>query len=244
MARNSEGVMSLAGQFAVPNTIPVSTTINSYISDIVNEITNSLDRNGKGAMLADLEMGGFKVTGMANGTVVTDGVSLGQLQASVYRPAVAVGGTSDAITATYAPPFAAYTPGMLFQFTATGANTIAGVTVNVDGHGDKPLLKYNSQPLLVGDITGAGHVCICTYDGTNALLLNPRDPLQASDVANKETVGEYVGLNDQATTSYTFDLPDKGKLVSGNFNLAQTFTVPSNADKAFPVKSWIDVWQK
>src|SRR5262245_51097346 len=101
MSRNASGVMTLAGQFAVPNTAPSSTTINSYIDDILNEITASLSRDGKGGMRAALAMGGFKITGLANGAASTDAASLGQLQSNITNAATSVGGTVDAITATF-----------------------------------------------------------------------------------------------------------------------------------------------
>ena len=72
MARAADGTMTLSGTFAVANTIPVSTTINGYISDITTEITDSWSRSGKGAALAHLSMGSFKMTTMADGVALTD----------------------------------------------------------------------------------------------------------------------------------------------------------------------------
>lgn len=79
MSRDDSGVMRLGGQFAVPFAIPNSATINGYISDITDEITNSLDRDSKAVMRGNIKMGGFKVTGLGNGTAATDAVAYGQL---------------------------------------------------------------------------------------------------------------------------------------------------------------------
>lgn len=87
--------------------------------------------------------------------------------------ATAVGGTVDAITATFSPAFTAYAVTMRFRFTATGANTITNPTISVDGLGAKVFKKLNGAALAAADIAGAGHVCDCTYDGVNVVLLNP-----------------------------------------------------------------------
>lgn len=79
MPRNDSGVFSLSGQFAVPFGIPNSATINGYIGDIGDELTNSLDRDGKSTLRANLKAGGFKITGLGNGTAATDAVAYGQL---------------------------------------------------------------------------------------------------------------------------------------------------------------------
>lgn len=67
------------GQYAQPaNTAAVSgqtissTAYNSLITDIGTEITNSLDRQGRSAMAANLPMGGNKVTGAADPTSAQD----------------------------------------------------------------------------------------------------------------------------------------------------------------------------
>ena len=57
MARNSGGTYSLpAGNPVVTGTTISSTTHNNTLADIATEITNSLDRSGKGGMLAPLAL--------------------------------------------------------------------------------------------------------------------------------------------------------------------------------------------
>lgn len=56
MSRNSSGTMSLpAGNPVVSGTDIESTWANTTMADIANEITNSLDRSGRGGMLAALK---------------------------------------------------------------------------------------------------------------------------------------------------------------------------------------------
>lgn len=68
MARNASGTHSLpSGNPVVSGTSIASTTHNTTMSDISSELTDSLSRSGKGAMLAPLEL--------ANGAVGTPALS-------------------------------------------------------------------------------------------------------------------------------------------------------------------------
>ncbi|MGX1105458.1 hypothetical protein [Bradyrhizobium elkanii] len=76
MPRQSNGTYQQpANTAAVSNTPIGSTAYNSLITDLGNEITNSLDRGGRSAMTAPLPMGSQKITGMADPTVATDGAT-------------------------------------------------------------------------------------------------------------------------------------------------------------------------
>lgn len=67
-ARNSSGTYSLpSGNPVVSGTVISSSTYNNTTSDMAGEITNSLDRNGRGAMLAPLQL--------AAGTVSAPGLT-------------------------------------------------------------------------------------------------------------------------------------------------------------------------
>lgn len=70
MARNSSGTYSLpAGNPVVSGTTISSTTHNNTMSDLATEVTNSLDRGGRGAMTAPLQL--------ANGTVAAPALTFG-----------------------------------------------------------------------------------------------------------------------------------------------------------------------
>jgi hypothetical protein len=78
-ARNSSGTHSLAsGNPVVTGTTISSTTYNNTLSDISSELTNSLDRNGRGAMAAPLQL--------SNGTASLPSLTFGSETASgIYR---------------------------------------------------------------------------------------------------------------------------------------------------------------
>ena len=61
---------------------------NPPLQDISECLTARVNRHGNSPMLANLPMGGFKITGAANGTAPTDGATFGQLQAALPIGAV------------------------------------------------------------------------------------------------------------------------------------------------------------
>jgi hypothetical protein len=84
MPRTSGGTYQQpTGTAAVSSTAISSSEYNTLISDLGTEITNSLDRYGRAAMLAALQMGGFKITGMANGSASSDGATVGNVSALI-----------------------------------------------------------------------------------------------------------------------------------------------------------------
>lgn len=72
MPRNSGGTYSLpAGQPVVSGTTIASSPFNTLTSDLASEVTDSLDRSGKGAMLAALAL--------VNGTTLLPGLTFSSL---------------------------------------------------------------------------------------------------------------------------------------------------------------------
>jgi hypothetical protein len=174
MARAADGTMTLSGTFAIANTIPVSTTINGYIADIVTELTDSWSRSGKGAALAHLSMGSFKMTTMADGVALTDAATVKQVQNATVAWADGAG-TADAITATYSPAVTAVVEGMRLRVRATAANATTTPTFAPNGLTARTIKKLNGQALVAGDIAGDEHDLDLTYvaTGTYWNLNNP-----------------------------------------------------------------------
>lgn len=82
MPRDSNGNASTDPIYiAVPGKTIRAVQHNKPIADIIQMLTGSLARNGNGGMLADLAMGGFKITGLANGVSAQDAVTKAQLDA-------------------------------------------------------------------------------------------------------------------------------------------------------------------
>ena len=89
--------------------------------------------------------------------------------------ATTVGGTADAVTATYTPTITALTDKQMLAFIATGANTSTTPTFAPDGLTARTIKTRGSQALVAGDIFGAGMLCILCYiiSDTHYELVNP-----------------------------------------------------------------------
>ncbi len=91
MPRNASGVYSLpGGNPVVTNTLISSTWANTTLSDVANEVTNSLDRNGRGSMLAPFKNvdGTSALPGMTYGNEP----SLGFFRRGAGQIGISVGG--------------------------------------------------------------------------------------------------------------------------------------------------------
>lgn len=91
MPRSSDGSFSLPNGTLVNtgDTILVSQH-NPALTDIAQAVSNSLDRDGKGGMRADLNMGGNKLTNLAAGVNPTDAATVGQIAGGTTVPIGAV----------------------------------------------------------------------------------------------------------------------------------------------------------
>lgn len=92
---------------------------------------------------------------------VAKAVQSGQLNFAV------AGGTANELTASFTPAVTALEAGMSFLIEAATLNTDAA-TLNVDGIGNKSIVKNGSLPLDPGDLNG---LVALGYDGTNFKLL-------------------------------------------------------------------------
>lgn len=92
---------------------------------------------------------------------VAKAIQSGQLNFAV------AGGTANALTAALSPTVAALEAGMTFLIKASALNTGAA-TLNIDGTGNKSIVKGGSLPLDPGDLNG---LVAIGYDGTNFNLL-------------------------------------------------------------------------
>jgi len=89
MSRNGSGVYSLpAGNPVVTGTSISSTWSNTTLSDIATALTGSVASDGQTPMTGNLDMNSQKVVSLANGTVSTDAINLGQLTAALTNPTI------------------------------------------------------------------------------------------------------------------------------------------------------------
>ena len=104
MSRNGSGTYTLpAGNPVVTGTTIASTWANNTLTDLATAMTGSLASDGQTTATGNLKMGNNRITGLANGTLSTDAVALGQLGTIATQNAnnVAItGGTVNGTTTT------------------------------------------------------------------------------------------------------------------------------------------------
>ena len=157
MARNGSGSYSLPEAALTNGTTADATVVQSNFDDIATALTGSLAKDGQTVPTANLPMGGYKHTGVADGSARTQYATLGQLQdgAPFYA---AAGGTADVITLTIAPAITAYAIGQTFWIkTGAGANTGA-VTLNINGLGAGAVKWPDDTALVAGDLPASAMI--------------------------------------------------------------------------------------
>ena len=136
---------------------------DSEQNDVATALTDSLSRSAKGGMLADLPMGGFRVTTMNDAASLDHATTLKQVNfARTY------GGTStgaaNVYTCTLSAPPVAYVDGALFTFIAHQANT-GSATFGISGLAQLTLKKGDgSLNLASGDIASGDLLTLQYYN--------------------------------------------------------------------------------
>ena len=149
-------------------------------------------------------MGNNKITGLANGTLATDGTALGQVQSAASQAATTSG--TNTILLTVSPTVLAYAAGQVFRFVAANTNT-AACTINVDSVGASNLYKRMSGGLvaLVANDLIANVAYEIVYDGTQFELIGQAPYTQGANVASATTTvldtttGDYIHITGTTT---------------------------------------------
>ena len=81
MARNGSGTYNRAVSPYTAGTTITAATVNSEMDDIATALTGSIARDGQSPAQANIPMGGFRLTGLANAIANTDAAALGQVAA-------------------------------------------------------------------------------------------------------------------------------------------------------------------
>ena len=94
MPRNGSGTYNRPQADYVSGTTILATSVNSDLNDIASAMTASIARDGQTTPTANIPMGGFRITGLANATNATDAATLGQLDGRAEVD-LASAGTTD-----------------------------------------------------------------------------------------------------------------------------------------------------
>ncbi|MEJ0092497.1 MAG: phage tail protein [Methylocella sp.] len=192
MPFNGSGVFSPLITF-VDNTPATAEDQNSQDGDIAQGLSDCMTRDGQAPATAPINMGGFPLQDLASAVNPGDAVSFGFLLTQLRNSAAVLGtvaGTSDVITATFAPAMAnplINGTQILLRFTA--ANTTTTPTLAADTNPAIAITQLGGQPLRVGSIPGAGFWGLLIYDATANQwnLLNPA-PVEAPGVIKMQAM--------------------------------------------------------
>jgi hypothetical protein len=171
-SRDGSGTYTLpAGNPVTSGTVISSSWANTTLQDIADGVSASIAKDGQTVPTANLPMGGYKHTGIADGTARNNYESVGQAQDFSIQTLGSVAGTNT-ITGALSPSISSYATGMLIGFTP--ANTISGATtIAVNGLAARSIIKWDGDALAAGDIV-SGVPALLQATSSAFLLLNPQ----------------------------------------------------------------------
>lgn len=139
----------------------------AYFESLI--IQNAINRDGTNSPTANLPMGGFKHTGVADATARNQYASLGQVQDRVSAYLGTTAGTSTAFTVTATPTITGLTTGAQYAFKAHAANG-AAATLKIDGTAATTIQRQGTA--LVGNEFKTNDIISVVYDGSNFQIAN------------------------------------------------------------------------
>lgn len=137
------------GQPVVTGTTISSTVFNAFTADIASGLSTCLLKDGTQTLTANIPFGNFKITGLGNGTALTDAANFGQIQSGSSNYLTAVAGTNT-VTAT-ATPTVTLAVGNRFWLIPAATNTTA-VTLQI-GANAAGAVQLNGAALIGGEMT-------------------------------------------------------------------------------------------
>jgi len=101
---NGTFLISTAGQPVTPGTTISSTAFNALTADLATGLSTALTKDGQTTPTANIPLGGYKITGLANATLSTDAMAYGQFTAfgvpGYTTTATAAGTTTLTVSST------------------------------------------------------------------------------------------------------------------------------------------------
>jgi len=181
----------------VPNTVITTNWANTTIADLGAALTQSLSRDGQAIPTANLPMGGYRHTNVADPTARSQYASLGIVQDNRHEQVIITNSDPNNITgnmAVGAP--VSYSAGMNIWFRAAAANTGA-VTININGIGIRPVLNQKNNPLEGNDLAANAFYSAQYNDSiaSGAFVLTVQTSNELSDINMLATSGSYRPTN-------------------------------------------------
>lgn len=165
---------------------------DAHDQDVADAITASIAKDGQTTPTANLPMGGFAHTNVADATARTQYAKVSQIQDTGYLWGGTTGGTSTAYTISLTPAISAYAAGMTIRC-IVNATCGASPTINVNGIGAVSITKLNSKALYVNELV-VNTLIEIVYNGSVFILTSQQ---------NMQKLASYVALAINGTTSGT-----------------------------------------
>jgi hypothetical protein len=171
--------------FTLPNPAPANgdcVAIGNVIDAGINSGTNTILTVNSNGLMLDATVG-FNGTHPRRAAYLycsdgTDYYRLGYTQNAVddigpWLKTLDTGGL-NAMTTTFRNGMdLGFGAGVMFYILPANANTVSNPTLNVNGFGARPIVKFGNHPLAPNDLTTTAYAHLF-YDGVNWQLLNPQ----------------------------------------------------------------------
>lgn len=207
--------------------------MDNEMNGFATGLTNCVTRDGQSPATANLPMGGYKHTNVADATANNEYATLSQVisKGVIYCPTV--GGTANAITLSSGLSIASYYAGLTLEFVVGTTNTGA-TTIALDGMAAKTVKRRATTDLGSTDLI-AGTVAVIVYDGTNFQLISMRG-IRTTDINDNQVTTAKI-LDENVTTSKIAD----GAVTSAK--LAAGAMTPSGIISAYAGSTAPTGWQ-
>lgn len=160
-----------AGQPVSSGTVIDASVFNTLTSDLATALTGSMPRDGQAPPTANLPMGGFRLTGLGNGSAAADSVTLEQAQGAAAQWLTSIAGTDNAVEGAASPAITAYAAGQTFRFVPASTNTGA-TTLQIGALAAQNVFAFGAA--CVGGELVAGVPVTVVHDGTRFHAINPQ----------------------------------------------------------------------
>lgn len=201
-------------------------------NDFRDGINETLNKAGQNSPTADLPMGAFKHTNVANATARNHYAAVGQVQDGDYIWLGTTAGTATAMTATATPSITAYKNGQKFRmkpgFSSTGATNTTH-TLAVNGLSAISILDGGQAPTLGSWETGTGRVLELVYLDSFFLI--------TSAVKNLVTWTPTLTPQNGTASGTTFQIAKYQRIGGNSCNITLRVTWTQNTASA----SYIDI---
>jgi len=183
MSRNGSGTYILpVGNPVVTGTTITSNWANTTLSDLATAMTGSIAADGQTPVTGNLQMGGNKITGMADGTTATDAATYGQVAAvnSVMTGTIQMWPTTSAPTGYLLCAGSAVsrtTYAALFAIIGTTFGVGDGsTTFNLPNYADRMPIGSGTIATSIGATGGSKDAIVVSHSHTASSSSSVSDP--------------------------------------------------------------------